>query len=363
MSKMRPFTWLFLGLSASALVMSGCVAPDVDEAGPTPGTPSEEEVAEPAAGDLSVKLSANKLTVGTKEAVTVTLSLTNAADHPVRVLSWYVPGDELEEDVFEVTLQGQAVDFIGPHYKRPAAEDTDYVTIAPGKTLTYTADLTAFYDFSQSGDYQIRYAADYLPAGEKDHVTIQSNGAKLWVEAHAYAQVGAPTSLAYTKCTTTQQDTVVQALAAAKAMADNSTNYLTVTAPSGTPRYKTWFGTFSSGGWSTAKSHFVAIQDALYNKPMAFNCGCKKQYYAYVYPSQPYNVYLCSAFWSAPMTGTDSKGGTIIHETSHFTAVAGTNDYAYGQSAAKNLATSDPNKALNNADNHEYFAENTPFLQ
>lgn len=40
--------------------------------------------------------------------------------------------------------------------------------------------------------------------------------------------------------------------------------------------------------------------------------------------------------------------------------VAGTDDHVYGQSGAKNLAISDPTKALNNADNHEYFAENTP---
>ena len=26
------------------------------------------------------------------------------------------------------------------------------------------------------------------------------------------------------------------------------------------------------------------------------------------------HVYLCGAFWSAPTTGTDSKGGTLIHE-------------------------------------------------
>jgi peptidyl-Lys metalloendopeptidase len=45
---------------------------------------------------------------------------------------------------------------------------------------------------------------------------------------------------------------------------------------------------------------------------------------------------------------------------SHFTVVAGTNDNAYGQSAAKSLAISNPTKALNNADSHEYFAENTP---
>ncbi len=63
------------------------------------------------------------------------------------------------------------------------------------------------------------------------------------------------------------------------------------------------------------------------------------------------------------MTGTDSKAGTLVHEMSHFTAVAGTDDHAYGQTNAKSLAISNPDLALNNADSHEYFAENTPFLQ
>jgi peptidyl-Lys metalloendopeptidase len=72
-------------------------------------------------------------------------------------------------------------------------------------------------------------------------------------------------------------------------------------------------------------------------------------------------MWLCNAFWNAPATGTDSKAGTIVHESSHWTAAGGTGDYAYGQSAAKSLATSNPNNAVMNADSHEYFAENTPF--
>jgi peptidyl-Lys metalloendopeptidase len=71
---------------------------------------------------------------------------------------------------------------------------------------------------------------------------------------------------------------------------------------------------------------------------------------------------VCNAFWNAPMTGTDSKGGTLVHEMSHFTVVADTDDHAYGQSACKNLAISSPTRALDNADSHEYFAENTPSL-
>ena len=103
------------------------------------------------------------------------------------------------------------------------------------------------------------------------------------------------------------------------------------------------------------------MQNAFTSQPLTLDCKCKKpSVYAYVYPTQPYKIYLCGAFWKAPLTGTDSQGGTLIHEMTHFDVVAGTDDWAYGQSAAKALAISDPAKALNNADSHEYFAENTP---
>jgi hypothetical protein len=62
------------------------------------------------------------------------------------------------------------------------------------------------------------------------------------------------------------------------------------------------------------------------------DCGCDEDYFAYVYPAQPYTIYVCNAFWTAPMTGTDSKGGTLLHEMSHFDIVAGTDDHVYGQS-------------------------------
>jgi len=71
-------------------------------------------------------------------------------------------------------------------------------------------------------------------------------------------------------------------------------------------------------------------------------------------------VYLCGAFWTAPDTGTDSRAGTLIHESSHFTAHGGTDDWVYGQAACKDLAIHNPSRAIDNADSHEYFAENHP---
>ncbi|WP_371831825.1 M35 family metallo-endopeptidase [Massilia cellulosiltytica] len=45
-----------------------------------------------------------------------------------------------------------------------------------------------------------------------------------------------------------------------------------------------------------------------------------------------------------------------MHEITHFTVVAGTGDWVYGQAAAG----SDPARAVDNADSHEYFRENEP---
>jgi peptidyl-Lys metalloendopeptidase len=102
---------------------------------------------------------------------------------------------------------------------------------------------------------------------------------------------------------------------------------------------------------------YVNIYSAMSTQAFVFYCDCTDSSYAFVYANQPYKVHLCNAFWSAPATGTDSKAGTLIHETSHFSVVAGTQDYAYGQTACRSLATSNPKRAIHNADSHEYFAE------
>jgi hypothetical protein len=131
--------------------------------------------------------------------------------------------------------------------------------------------------------------------------------------------------------------------------------------PSAT-RYSTWFGTYGKQRYDTIISHFEKIWDAFANKGITFNCDCSENYFAYVFPTKPYEIFLCKLFWNALLTGTDSRSGTIVHETSHFNVVAGTDDHVYGQQGCKDLAKSAPSKAIDNADSHEYFAENTPQL-
>lgn len=345
--------------------------------------------------DLVVSLSLSDRSTVSNQDVMVDVTFTNTGSTPVSLMRWFVPDGELEGDLFLLSRDGQAVPYVGPVIKRGQPTSQDMMTLAPGESYSGSVEISGLYDLSVSGVYSIRYgvastqifgrtsmrASSNLLRGELEQTLgepqeLISNEVMTFVEGRknpiveqgnlmrASETVNAlQASVSFSgRCSATQQSTIQSAHSAASTMANGSVSYLNGT-PSATPRYTTWFGTFSTSGWNEVKGHYVNIKDALDNKPIVYDCSCKKSYYAYVYPTQPYKVYLCRAFWTAPLTGTDSKGGTIVHELSHFNVIAGTDDLAYGQTAAKQLALSNPAQARMNADSHEYFAENTPAQQ
>ena len=321
------------------------------------------------ASALEASVSAARSSMAMSEKALVTVTLRNAGTHAVRVLRWNTAVEGVKDSLFAVSRDGQPVEYLGAHYKRPAPTAGDYLRIAPGESLSATVDLASVYDLSQTGSYSVRFDLAGAHDSEGRVSALRSNDLTLWVEGRqsgpqleSAGQVDAmfgTTSYA-ANCSSTRRSSLSSALSQASSYANNSVSYLNGT-PGSKPRYVTWFGAYTSTNWSTARSHFTNIKSTIDTKNIAFDCGCTDSAYAYVYPTQPYRIYLCSAFWSAPMSGTDSKGGTLIHEISHFNVVAATDDRAYGQSAAKSLARSSPSGALDNADSHEYFAENNPF--
>jgi peptidyl-Lys metalloendopeptidase len=317
---------------------------------------------------------AEKAALSKNDNVTVRLTLTNTSSQPQMVLKWHTAFDEIEESLFEVTRDGVKVPYLGAHFKRGAPKASDYYLLRPGASHTVKVELSDKYDMSITGQYTIAYKAESVNlfgAGEKTVGAIKSQAASVWIdgaqargtESMAHKAPADPTpsaaGLSFTKCTAAQQATVTEAIGVASTMANGSNAYMGGALGA---RYSKWFGAADSGRIATVKANFSAIKGAFDTKPINVDCGCKKTYYAYVYPNQPYKIFVCKAFWTAPMAGTDSKGGTLVHEMSHFTAVAGTDDWVYGQAGAASLAISDPAKATNNADSHEYFSENTPAL-
>ena len=364
-----------------------------------------------------VSLSVTQGKFAVSEEVLVTVTFYNPTKSPVKVLKWFTPEDQTAESLFVVTRDGAPVAYTGPVYKRVPPTANDYLSLQPGASLVWTVSLGKNYDLSKDGQYDVAFAvAAYNLFDEKAGLfqtrdVLSSEKIKLEVDGReakrtptppiptaTQPSVSTPTSTptsgggkrtptppvptatlpggggtatptspggggsnTFNACTTTRQSQLVTARNEAKTYASNAENYLLANTLNS--RYTTWFGVFSSTRYNTVRNNFTAISNAMDNASVRFDCTCTQtNVYAYVYPNQPYNIYLCGAFWNAPMTGTDSKAGTLIHEMSHFNVVAATDDLAYGQTAARNLAISNPDGAVRNADSHEYFAENTPPL-
>jgi peptidyl-Lys metalloendopeptidase len=335
--------WILLALSGLAL-----------SAHAAPGAKLDVRISTPASvlqGDVDV---------------VVDVVVTNPTREALRVPAAQLPSDDPGTKLFSITRDGQPVPYQGAIVKRAPALNEEVVVIQPGQSLSYQVELTGAYDLSQSGRYAIEYVglAKQNGAGANQaapmYLWLEGRTAKAALPQASLAVGAAAASLGFTSCSASQQSTIASAVSSATNYARGAASYLAGT-PAATSRYTTWFGALSTARWNTVKTHFNNEVSAFTTQAITVDCKCKTtNTYAYVYPTQPYKIYVCGAFWRAPLTGTDSKAGTLVHEMSHFNVVAGTDDWAYGQSPARSLANTDPARAIDNADSHEYFAENTP---
>ncbi|KAF5314617.1 hypothetical protein D9611_007165 [Ephemerocybe angulata] len=305
----------------------------------------------------------------------VSTILTNTGDETLKILNDPLgPLSNLPTDSFSVVnSQGSSASFAGAKAKyvpAVAAEVGDYTTLAPGQSITVNHDLSEAYNLTATGagTYDVEPRNVFYLVNEKNEISsIHARVSKVHKArvSGRLSKVRPTPTLAkratYVSCTAARQTILVEAAAAAQAYATEAKSFLDANSAT-TTRYSTWFGAFTTARYNTVLSHFTAINSNVFSS-FTYDCSCTRSgTYAYVYPAEFGRIYLCPVFWNVNVTGTDSRGGTLIHESSHFDANAGgTDDIVYGQTGAKNLAISNPNNAVINADSHEYFAENNPF--
>jgi len=324
-----------------------------------------------AAPGLSVKV-AGPATVNGVDNLKVQTTVTNTGDEILKILNDpHSPLSRLPANTFTITdANGASPAFSGIKVKYVpaaaiAAGKDAITTLAPGQSVVVEHDLSEAYNFSKSGEGAYAVEANnlfYIVDPSNKAVPLYANA-----EAHVAKLTGKLAVVRSTQikratfngCSSTQQSQLNTAASSAQSYAAGALSYLNANS-AGTTRYTTWFGTYTSARHSIAQGHFSNLNGNSYSS-YTFDCTCTDSgTYAYVYPDSFGVVYLCGAFWSAPNTGTDSKAGTLIHESTHFTTNGGTSDYVYGQSGCKSLAISNPDNAVMNADTHEYFAENNP---
>ncbi|KAG8721478.1 hypothetical protein FRC09_007845 [Ceratobasidium sp. 395] len=337
-------------------------------------------------------------------ALKITASLKNTGTETLRLLK--DPNSLLstwETDAFQVarsesSLVGSpSLNFTGIRVKySPTAavksgNSALFTIIEPGATVNITHSLASTYDFTGkgagAGKYKFKSSArarTFLSVstdgtitpleateGQVAEVSVSGrlSGPRLQPGTQGAAHGTGPFEQGkevskralFRGCNGDQINLVNSAADRAMNMAHGAHGFLR-DGPWGTRRYTEWFGAWDQGRYQSVFQHYDNIR---FNPPtFNYDCTCTDPgIYAYVIiPGHFKEVYLCGAFWNAPLEGTDSKAGTIIHEASHFPEYAGTSDHVYGQGGCRDLARNDPARAAMNADSHEYFAENEPWL-
>ncbi|KDQ08524.1 hypothetical protein BOTBODRAFT_138789 [Botryobasidium botryosum FD-172 SS1] len=337
-----------------------------------------------AAPSLSITVSSPEVIVNGVNNLHVTTTIYNTCDETLKLLNdpRSILTPDWETDIFRIVKTGSGV---GPDFRGVAAKwsptlavESNFVTvIPPGQSIELVHDLSRRYDFTKAG----AGVFDFHPRDTFTHIDPAGNHVSLKAELSVHASVTLSGSLSpvrvsarsakFTKraqfngCTRAHKVTIDNAIAAATESAGRAYEYLAVynyTDTPSLPRYETWFGEFAAPRHET----IVYTVEAMLREGFAgfkYDCHCPKaDTFAYVYPNQFGEIYLCAAFWKAPARGTDSRAGTLIHESSHFWRIGSTQDYAYGHPECESLAKRDPEEAVKNADSYEYFAENTPHL-
>ncbi len=326
---------------------------------------------------ISVNIQANKQASSSSE---VNIVLTNNSDKSLKILKWNTPLETtLSANIFDVSVDNKKMRYKGRLVKRGKPTEEDYIIFQAKESKTVSLDLSKYYKMDEKGIYSLIFKGN-IKFSIKDSSTQlksfeentkidlkkakpNSNALEFNFTPLKKNEILAKEVASYNGCSASQITDIDAAHDEAINISSTATsNMNSANTPTSAPRYDLWFGDADITRHDKVKDSFFEIHSALDTKDIVFDCTCDEDYYAHVYPDDPYKIYFCNAFWSAPASKTDSKAGVIVHEISHFTVVAGTDDHIYGKTGAQDLADSNPDEAVENADSYEYFAENTPFI-
>jgi peptidyl-Lys metalloendopeptidase len=295
----------------------------------------------------------------------VRVTLTNQGDQSLRFLRWGSPFEvTLTADLFRLRAiaTNQIAPFSGRYIKRIDPLPEDFIELATGATIEAVIPLAQSYRLPASGAYEIQLSWAMHRGTDRLFSQQPVLSSVLVAELIAPPRAIAALPPQVNACSEVEQDFVRQAVTSAEALVIEARDGLAGLTEDGrynSPRYKQWFGEYAPERFERVLNTYRNLIEVLNTETVQLSCDCDRAgWYAFVYPSREYNIYLCPAFWRAPLLGRDSQAGTLIHELTHFPSIGGTADHAYSTEAA-NLA---PALAVDNADNYEYFAENVPAL-
>lgn len=362
------------------------------------------------AADLKIELTLDKSEYRGNEPVNIKYALTNTGTVSMTVLKWNTPLEGMVGNPFIVTLEGAAEEraYSGVHIGRIGGPvDEDWVSIGAGESISATVDLSAAYDLSEVGRYEVRMrrglhhampSSQARPKRDEDleRVDVPSNTVRFRKTEPGVPreQKGAQTPRAATtaaaapiipvSCTSTHLNSLRRAfsdMAEVAATIAPLTNNLTCQIwddkTSENKKYgepaRDFFGAPPNNACTASrleKVQSVVSQVNAYangSDPITIDCSgvnsCGAESHCprpnvYAFTCGPSEIYVCPHFFTFPVSTTggnslDSQESFLYHEIAHWDQ---TIDYKYGQGNCCDLAKNNPDEAINNADNYRFYA-------
>ncbi|KAI0860944.1 Metalloprotease [Xylaria cubensis] len=309
------------------------------------------------------------------------VAVTNTAAEAITVFKGNtVLLDHATKDLLVADASGKALPFEGSYvkYRRAGIASEMFQTIQPGETVNTQVNAATTYRLAGVSEAQVSALQGFhyvtgstAPTTLKDtefcevtsnSVNITPDQSKVAAE-HLSARAEPASnsriqkrSVKYSSCSSSQTSTLQTSVSDAISMSSKAKT----AAASSADYFTTWFK--STSVISKVQSIYTSVTGVQTTSP-TISCtdtynGCSDgSALLYTVPSAN-TVVPCpnNGFWGFPELATTcadddyDKGGSILHE---FTHLYGTDDYAYGQSAAKQLSAS---QAAANADTYEIYA-------
>ncbi|KAK0441460.1 Metalloprotease [Desarmillaria tabescens] len=320
---------------------------------------------------LSVSLSGPASNITSIDDLKFTATVANTGSNSVKILKYgTILDDILPTQSFTVTKDGQTVEFTGIKISVSLKDtnDSSFVIIPPGQSVTAEHDLSALFDFALAGPGTFTFTpvtsfyitspeARVTDAASLDQVSVSSSSVDVNISGDLAKRDLFPVlnTRAVDICTNSTKAHIIDARLLRQAssyIAANGTNSL----------YNSYFGTTPT---DTVRAVFDRIANESSNTrtmdctdPL-LSCGLRPGIIAYtVLPDS--DIYFCNPFYSldssrglcfGTVDGTITADGTVLHEFTH--ATSATIDVAYGCATDRALL---PAEQAVNADNYNCFA-------
>ncbi|XP_019853821.1 PREDICTED: uncharacterized protein LOC105313278 isoform X2 [Amphimedon queenslandica] len=306
-------------------------------------------------------------------AVACSFEFTNNGNEDLYLLKRNTPLEGLNSQFVSVSLDGRPLEYEGIIIHRLPPTKDEFVLLKAGESISALVQITDAFSIDTDGLYTVQYSRplQYLSVNEMSEMSTGKLRESI-VRESVHIHLEDTSLLSRPKKEETKANYIVhlEACGSASFVGDRN-NSATLDAHkklcSGIDKakggvgnnkvYVTWFGTYTSGRATKVKEVYQKMRDGIGSKTCTYhNNGplCKPNYYAYTYKGST-TVYLCDVYYGDPTdcskTG-ESKEGTLIHEWAH--AFAYIDDVTYGRTNCKNLAKSNPDDAVRNADTYLY---------